>query len=158
MKVKQLTTSDFNKLTKHVHNFIGAVPCDTQTPLPNGSYSIVMNTDNHTKPGTHWVALHVQPKTLIFWDTFSRKPDNLTFPPDFRKTIRRLGRKRKLISNSKLIQALDSNTCGFHCCYLLDQLALNKSIKDILKVYGTNLTKNDQFAVRYFKKNFDVDK
>ena len=152
--MRQLSTGDFNRLNNHVPDFVGGGPSDAPTGQFKRPFSIVMNTESHSEPGDHWVAMYVKPKTFIFLDSYGRSPSDISFPPKFRQTVKRLGKGRKLIYNKKLVQALTSNACGYHAIYLLDSLALNKPLKTIVKVFDANLASNDQFVLKYYKKNF----
>ena len=154
--MKQLSTGDFDRLSTHIPDFVGAIPCDAPTPNLK-RYSIIMNTDNHREDGQHWVAMQIKPKTLTFVDSFGRNPSDVSFPSDFRRAVKRLSKGRRLIYNHHLIQALNSNACGYFSIFFLDRLALNKSMRMIGKAFDNNLddlAKNDQFVVKYYKKNF----
>lgn len=151
--MKGLTTSDFDRLTTHVPNFVGAYPHDVK-PNPPPPYSIILNTDNHSKKGEHWVAIHITAKTLFFADSFGRPYTDQSFPRDFVRSITKLCRRRKVFYNRKLIQDLTSDCCGFYAVFILDRLALKQSKRSIFKVFTNDLIKNDQFVVRYYKNNF----
>lgn len=152
--MRQLGTRDFDRLNKHIQDFVGAAPSDISTASLKEPYSIVMNTENHLEGGDHWVAMRVDSQTFMFLDSFGREPSDMSFPNDFRQTVKRMGQGRKLIYNTKLVQALDSNACGFHAIFFLDSLALNKPLRTILRVFGSDLAANDAFVFRYFKNNF----
>lgn len=155
IEVKQLTTPDFDKCTPHIQDFIGAFPCDR---VPRGlkkDFSMVLNTDNHNKDGQHWVCVHVNSDSWIFYDTFGRSPTDISFPKDFRRVLKRLGKGKRLTYNPNLVQELDSNCCGYYCLYFLDRIALKQPKRAIFNVFGNSLERNDKFVYKYYKKNFD---
>jgi len=156
--MRQLGTSDLNRLKSHVVYFRGGHPCDDgEVYTLKPPYSVIINTDNHNKPGQHWVGVYIDSERMFFADSFGRSVWDESFPVDFRKTLKRLSLGRRLIYNPKLVQSLTSNACGYHCMYVLDRLSLNKSIREIYRVFDDDLTANDSFVVKYYNLNF-VDK
>ena len=152
--MRQLTTPDFDKLTGHITNFKGAWPYDRLPKRLTQPYSVVLNTDDHTKPGEHWVCVYVDANQIFFGDSFGRHPSDLSFPRRFSMLLRRLTRGRRLIFNDRLIQDLTSQACGLYCLYMLDCLALNKSKRKFFAVFDKDLVKNDRFVLKYYKHNF----
>jgi len=96
-RTEWLSTNDINKVVyqyEKVYNdfeFYGAVPYDFQelpildiyninfNDLLNNNKSrigLVINLDNHTEPGSHWVALYSDLKNnqIYFFDSFAKKP------------------------------------------------------------------------------------
>ena len=149
---------DLNPLRAHIPFFVGAYPHDVR-PRPPTPYSIILNTDNHTKPGKHWVALHVTANTLYFCDSGGRHHSDSSFPKDFRKNIARLcrngkhGKHRKAVYNQKQVQpGTNSVCCGHYSLYYLNMLLLDK--KNPFKIFTDDLVKNDRIVYRYYKRNF----
>ena len=71
--------------------------------IKNGAY--VINLDEYRDIGTHWVALYVNNKTIIYFDSFGVKH----IPKEIMKFI---GNKN-IITNIFRIQAYDSIMCGY---------------------------------------------
>ena len=73
--------------------------------IKNGAY--VINLDEYRDIGTHWVALYVNNKTIIYFDSFGVEH----IPKEIMKFI---GNK-SIITNIFRIQAYDSIMCGYFC-------------------------------------------
>ena len=73
--------------------------------IKNGAY--VTNLDEYHDIGTHWVALYVNNKTIIYFDSFGVEYN----PREIMKFIAR----KKIITNIYRIQAYDSIMCGYFC-------------------------------------------
>ena len=152
--MKALTTTDLDKGMRHIVDFKGAHPCDM---IPRGlkpPYSIIINTDNGSKPGEHWIALRVVKGKVYFLDSFGRRFDDESFPADFRRIINRMTRRKDVIFNNKLIQNITSNACGYYAIYFLDGMSMKKRPKRLLKTFTKDLKKNDAIVVKYYRKFF----
>ena len=77
--------------------------------IKNGAYLIIL--DEYRNIGTHWVALYVNNKTIIYFDSFGVEH----IPKEIMKFI---GNKN-IITNIFRIQAYDSIMCGFIICVAL---------------------------------------
>ena len=73
--------------------------------IKNGAY--VINLDEYHDIGTHWVALYVNNKTIIYFDCFGVEH----IPGEIMKFIAR----KKIITNIYRMQAYDSIMCGYFC-------------------------------------------
>ena len=62
---------------KDFKSFLGVYPSDL---LPHSIHqqtgTVILNTDPHTQEGTHWLAIHFQPKssTAFFFDSYGQPP------------------------------------------------------------------------------------
>ena len=74
--------------------------------IKNGAY--VINLDEYRDIGTHWVALYVNNKIVIYFDSFGVEH----IPKEIIKFI---GNNKKIITNIYRIQAYDSIMCGYFC-------------------------------------------
>jgi len=99
---------------KNVKSFLGVYPSEL---LPHSIHeqtgTVILNTDPHTQEGTHWLAIHFQPKpsTAFFFDSYGQPPpsdlNNLTF----------LKRNCTLWNfNTTTLQVPTSVVCGHYCC------------------------------------------
>jgi len=87
--------------------FQGVFSADT---LPNRPRLLVCNTDKSTKPGEHWIAIHVDADGRgEYFDSFGRAP-NKHFDAYMNEhcTIRTFNRKQ--------LQSIISTFCGYYCC------------------------------------------
>ena len=78
--------------------------------IKDGLYLI--NLDGYESIGIHWIALHVDVKNVLYFDSFGVEH----IPKEIRKFI---GNKN-IITNIYKIQAFDSIMCGYFCTFVLD--------------------------------------
>lgn len=106
---KQLT--DLSKLTKIKNKFNICDSWDLFIPHPRKHYSI-LNTDDSSKGGTHWVAQFQKGKTLYMYDSFGRS-DRLMKP--FVDKFERLGYKVIFVNKNGGEQNSEQVNCGLRC-------------------------------------------
>ena len=136
-----------NNLTKTV--FRGVYACDVIPSIDESTYAIIVNTDNSSKPGSHWILLYVTDQTIYFYDSYGRNINSDMFPKDFTQYIAKFVDGKTINYNSQIIQGLTSNVCAQHCMYFLFEKCLH--VKNILKPFGANLHENDLFVTRFVK-------
>ena len=84
--------------------------------IKNGAY--VINLDEYSDIGTHWVSLYVNNKTVTYFDSFSVE--------HIPKKIKKFVNNKNIIANIFRIQAYDSVMCGY---FVLDLLILCLKVK-----------------------------
>ena len=136
-----MNTREINRRLKNVSGFLGTFPCDRIPPTDKYSYSVIINTDNHTLPGSHWTALLVRGKSVYFFDSFGRNFNNKSFPPDFINYVSKLCRNKIIKFNDRVLQSFQSNTCGYYCVYFIKN-HMNK--REAFSSFTDNLNLNDR--------------
>ena len=138
-----------NELTKSV--FLGAYACDKIKNIRGETpYAIIVNTDNSSKSGSHWVLLYVTDQNIFFFDTFGRNyDDSEMFPADFVKYMKKYIGNRKSKFNPRILESLLGNACGQFCLYYLFEKCLDA--RQILKPFTSDLKNNDMFVKRFVK-------
>ena len=94
--------------------------------IKNGAY--VINLDEYHDIGTHWVALYVNNKTIIYFDSFGVEH----IPKEILKSI---GNNKKIITNIYRIQAYDSIMCGYFCIGFTNFMFDDNSITDYTNLF-----------------------
>ena len=94
--------------------------------VKNGAY--VINLDEYNDIGTHWVALYVNNKTIIYFDSFGVGH----IPREIMKFIAR----KKIVTNIYRIQAYDSIMCGYFCIGFINFMFNGKTLTDCTKYFG----------------------
>ena len=94
--------------------------------IKNGAY--VINLDEYHDIGTHWVALYVNNKIVIYFDSFE-------VAHIANKTMKFIARK-KIIANIYRIQAYDSIMCGYFCIGFINFMFNGKSLKDYTDLFS----------------------
>ena len=95
--------------------------------IKNGAY--VINLDEYHDIGTHWVALYVNNKTIIYFDSFEVEH----IPKEIMTFI-----ARKEIKNIYRIQVYDSIMCGYFCIGFINFMFNGKSLTDYTNLFSPN--------------------
>ena len=109
--------------------------------VKNGAY--VTNLDEYHDIGTHWVALYVNNKTIIYFDSFGVE--------HILREIMKFIARKKIITNIYRIQAYDSIMCGYFCIGFINFMFNGKSLTDYTNLFSPNeFLKNDDIILKYF--------
>ena len=90
-----------------------------------GAY--VINLDEYSDTGTHWIALYVNTKTVTYFDRFGVEH----IPKEVKKCID----NKKIIANIFRIQAHDSVMCGLFCTGFIDFMFNGNSLTDLINLF-----------------------
>jgi len=102
-----------------------------------------MNTDPHYLPGEHWVAAYFTSDGRgEYFDSYGRRPLG-----PMKTMMNRCAWSVKY--NQKIVQGLLASTCGHYCAYYLLHRARGMDMHDIVKVFGRDLQKNDQYVFSF---------
>ena len=93
-----------------------------------GAYAT--NLDEHKSIRTHWTALYVNGKNVIYFDSFGVE----NIPKEFKNFI---GNKN-IKTNIYRIQACDSIMCWYFCIGLNDFMLKGKSLLDDINLFFSN--------------------
>ena len=107
----------------------------------NGAY--VINLREYRDIGTHWVALYVNNKTIIYFDSFGIEH----IPKEIMKFI---GNKN-IITSIFRIQAYDSIMCSYFFIGSIKFMFNGNSLTDYTSLFSpNNFKKNDDIILKYF--------
>ena len=117
---------------------IGVYPSDMIPESWQMPATLVFNTDNSKKPGTHWVAVYVDRKSCgYYFDSYGMKPHI----PDH---VMRLRKNCKTLRyNDRQLQSISSDVCGHFCIMFLYFMARNIGFSEFLSLFSSDLHKND---------------
>ena len=100
--------------------------------LPNktkhGVY--VINLDEHSDIGTHWIALYVKNNDITYFDSLGVEH----IPKETKAFIK----NRKFKTNIFRKQAYDSIMCGYFCIRFIDFMFKGKSLTEYTNLFSTN--------------------
>ena len=106
----------------------------------------VINLDEHSDIGTHWVALWVNNNNVTYFDSFGVEH----IPKEIIKFIE----NKKTKTNIFRIQAYDSIMCEYFCIGFIDFMFKGKSLADCTNLFSPNdFKKNDDTVLKYFMGN-----
>lgn len=101
--------------------------------LKNGNY--ILNLDSSSGNGTHWTCFIKQNDNIIYFDSYG-----LPAPQESIKIMK----PDKIYYNDKMIQHLNTSSCGYWCiAFLLFMYKVKSGEKDILNHYQEFLNKFD---------------
>ena len=109
--------------------------------IKDGEY--VINLDESSNIGTHWIALHVNNKTATYFDSFGVE--------HIPKEIKKLINNKNIIANIYRVQNYDSTICGYFCIGFINYMFKGKSLADFTNLFSpNNFKKNDDIILNYF--------
>ena len=96
--------------------------------IKDGAY--VINLDEYSDIGTHWIALYVNNKTVTYFDSFGVE----RIPKETKKF---LSNKNK-IANILRLQAYDSVMCRYFCIGFIDFMLKGNDLADFTNLFSPN--------------------
>ena len=139
-----LTNFEIQEYYQNEPRFNGVFSRDN---LPNSikNCAYVINLDEYHDIGTHWVALYVNNKTIIYFDSFG-----VEHIP--KESIKFIGNNKNIITNIYRIQAYDSIMCGYFCTGFINFMFDGNNLTDYTNLFSPNdlKKKNDDIILKYF--------
>ena len=106
----------------------------------------VINLDEHSDIGTHWIALYALSNKVTYFDSF--RVEHIP------KEIKNFIDKSTVVTNVFRIQAFDSVMCGYFCIRFIDLMPKGKTLTYFTKLFSpSNFKKNDDIILKYFMTN-----
>ena len=138
-----LTSFEIQKYYKNEPRFNGTYSRDNlSNKIKDGAY--VINLDEHSDIGTHWIAVYVKNNNITYFYSFGVEH----IPKDIIKFI---GRKNVIV-NIFRIQAYDSIMCGYFCIGFINFMFKGRSLTAYTNLFSpNNFRKNDKIILSYFK-------
>ena len=109
--------------------------------IKDGAY--VINLDEYSDIGTHWIAPYVNNKTVAYFDSFGVEH----IPKEMKKIIN----NKDIIANIFRLQSYNSLMCGYFCIGLIDFMLKGHNLTDFTNLFPpNNFKKNDDIILNYF--------
>ena len=96
--------------------------------IKDGAY--VINLDEYSDIGNHWIVLYVLNKTVTYFDSFELEH----IPKEIKKFIN----NKNIIANIFRIQAYDSVMCGYFCMGFINFMFKDNSLTDFTNLFSPN--------------------
>ena len=145
MPAHPLTNFEISKYYKNEPGFNDVYSTDNlpkTSAVKKGAY--VINLDEYTNMGTHWIALYVKTNEVIYFDSFGVEH----IPKEINKII---GNK-DIKANIFRLQAYDSTMCGYFCIEFINYMFGGKSLVDFTNLFSPHdFKKNDRIIKQLFK-------
>ena len=138
-----LTNFKIQKYYQNQPRFNGVYSRDNLTKIKDGTQ--VINLDEYSDIGTHWVALYVN-NNVTYFDRFGVE--------HIPKEIKTFINSKNIKTNIFRIQAYDSIMCGYFCIEFIDFRLAGKPLTESTNLFSpNNFKKNDDIILNYFMNN-----
>ena len=121
-----MTNFEIQKYYQKEPRFNGAYSGDNLPKLKDGAY--VINLDEYSHIGTHWLALYVRNNNITYFDSFG-----VEHIPKEIKTF--IGRPSSIKTNIFRIKAYDPRMCGYFCT---DFMLAGKTLTKFTNLFPPN--------------------
>ena len=157
MPLHPLTIFEIQKYYQNESRFNGVYSRDNLTEIRDEAY--VINFDEYSDIGTHWVPLHVNNDDVTCFDSFGvehipkeiKAFINCSSSFVLRPTLRDALQNKKIKTNIFGIQAYDSIMCGYLCIGFVDFMLAGKTLTEFTNLFSSNnFKKNDDTILNYF--------
>ena len=140
-----LTNLEIMKYHENESRFNGIYSRDNlPNKLKDGAY--VINLDEYSDIGTHWIALYVKNNNITYFDSFGVEH----IPMEIIKFIE----NKKIRTNIFRAQAYDSIMCRYFCIAFIDFMFKGKTLTEYTNLFSSNnFKKNDDTVLNYFMNN-----
>ena len=132
-----LTNFEIQKYYQNEARFNGVYSRDN---LPNkikdGSY--VINLDEYSDIGTHWIALYALNNNITYFDSFGVEQQKRKRNQKFSKEIEEFIGNKNIQAKIFRIQAYDSLTCRYFCIGFTDFVLKDKSLTNFTNLFSPN--------------------
>ena len=115
-----LTNFEIQKYYQNEPRFNGVYSRDNLPKIKDGAY--VINLDEYSDIGTHWVALYVNNNNVTYFDSFGVE--------HIPKEIKIFINNKNITTNIFRIEAYDSIMCGYFCIGLIDFVLTRKTLTE----------------------------
>ena len=140
-----LTNFEIQKHYQNEPRFNGAYSRNNLPKIKDGAD--VINLDEYSDIGTHWVALYVHNNDVTYFDSFGVER--------IRKEIKAfINRSLSITTNIFRIQAYDSIMCGYFSAGFIDFMLATKTLTEYIDLFlPNNFKENDDLILNYFMSN-----
>ena len=149
-----LTNFEIQKYDQIKPRFNGVYSRDNLPKIKDGAY--IINLDEYSDIGTHWVALWVidNSNNVTYFDSFGVEH----IPKEIKTFINRPSssalHNKNIITNIFRIQAYDSTMCRYFCIGFINYMFNGKTLTENANLFlPNNFTKNDDIVLNYFMSN-----
>ena len=136
-----LTNFEIQKYYQNEPRFNGAYSRhNLSVKIDDGPY--VINLDEYSDMGTHWVTLYVQNNDVTYFDSFGVE--------HISKEIKTFIGNKNIKTNTFEIQAYDSIICGYFCIGFVDFMLAGKTLTDFTNLFSPNNFKKRWYNFKLF--------
>ena len=123
-----LTNFEIQKYYQNEPRFNGVFSRDNLQKIKDGAY--IINLDEYSDIGTHWVALYVQNNDVTYFDSFGVE--------HIPKQIKTFISNKNIKTHIFRIQAYDSIMSGYFCIGFIDFMLAGKTATEFTNIFSPN--------------------
>ena len=140
-----LTNFEILKYYKIESKFIGVYSRDNlPDKIKDGAY--VINLDEYSDIGTHWIALYILNNDVTYFDSFGVE--------HIPKEIKAFINNKNIKTHIFRVQAYDSIMRGYFCIRFINFMLAGKTLTEFTNFFSPNkLKKNNDIILNYFMTN-----
>ena len=143
MMPHRLTNFEIQKYCQNDPRFNSVYSRDNLTEIKDGTY--VINLDEYSDIGTHWVALYVN-NNVTYFDSFGVE--------HIRKEIKAFINNKNIKINIFIIQAYNPVMCRYFSIGFIDFMLAGKVLNEYTNLFSpNNFKKNDYKILKYLMNN-----
>ena len=144
MPSHRLTNFEIQKYYQNEPRFNSVYSRDNLTEIKDEAY--IINLDEYSDIGTHWVALYVNNNNITYFDSFGVE--------HIPKEIKTFINNKNITTNIFRIQAYDSIMCRYFCIGFIDFMLTGKTLTEFTDIFSSNnFKKNNDIFLKYFMSN-----
>ena len=136
MSLYPLTNFEIQKHYQNEPIFNGVYSKDNLTEIKDGTF--VINLDENSDIGTHWVVLHVHNNYVTYFDSFEVE--------HIPKEIKTFINNKNIKTNIFGIQAYNSIMCEYFCIGFINFKLTGNTLTEFINLFSAN-KKNDNFKL-----------
>lgn len=140
-----MDTLTINRSLEHLDCFVGTFSRDNLPEIQKKPAALVVNTDDSSRPGEHWVAIFIPVKgPTEYFDSYGLPP----LHPEMFDFLARNSPGGWIFSDVTL-QSVDSSTCGHYCIFYLLSRCHEIPQKILFQLFTTKPRLNDLLVRQY---------
>ena len=136
MLLHPLTNFEIQKYCQNEPRFNGVFSRDNLQKMKDGAY--IINLDEYSDIGTHWVDLHVNNNNFTYFDSFGVEH----IPKESKKFVK----NKNITANVFKILVYDSVMCGYFCIGFIDFMIKGKTLTNVFS--PNNFEKSDDMILK----------
>jgi hypothetical protein len=125
--------------------FLAAAPCNVPANIKKYPYALILNTDDSSGPGRHWIAIYaVSPSLVEFFDPAGMPPNECQ-----KKFLKNF---KTIIKNNKQLQSFYSSVCGHYCIYFIIKRCYGETFTNIINTLDRMGEVRDSYVREYISQ------
>ena len=112
----------------------------------------IINLDEHSNVGSHWIALLCKKNEIIYFDSFGVEYTSEEIKEFIEKFPEEFSGNKNIKTNIFRIQEDNSIMCGYSCIGFIDFMLSGKKLTDYTNLFSPHdFKKNKNIILSYFK-------